>query len=85
MFFNPRDRTDLAAFLRSLPAEVPIHWIGLGSNVLVRDGGLPGVVIATYGALERLERVSGDDGICRGRGRLRAHRQTVHPLGPGAG
>jgi UDP-N-acetylmuramate dehydrogenase len=58
VFFNPRDRTDLAAFLRSLAPEVPIHWIGLGSNVLVRDGGLPGVVIATYGALERLERVS---------------------------
>jgi UDP-N-acetylmuramate dehydrogenase len=58
VFFNPRDRLDLAAFLRSLPADVPVHWIGLGSNVLVRDGGLPGVVIATYGALERLERVS---------------------------
>jgi UDP-N-acetylmuramate dehydrogenase len=58
VFFNPRDRTDLAAFLRSLPAQVPIHWIGLGSNMLVRDGGLPGVVIATYGALEHLERVS---------------------------
>jgi UDP-N-acetylmuramate dehydrogenase len=58
IFFNPRDRTDLAAFLRSVPGDVPIHWIGLGSNVLVRDGGLPGVVIATYGALERLERVS---------------------------
>ncbi|HEY5102168.1 MAG TPA: UDP-N-acetylmuramate dehydrogenase [Steroidobacteraceae bacterium] len=58
VFFNPRDRKDLAAFLRSLPADVPIHWIGLGSNVLVRDGGLRGVVIATYGALERLERVS---------------------------
>ncbi|HSY08296.1 MAG TPA: UDP-N-acetylmuramate dehydrogenase [Steroidobacteraceae bacterium] len=58
VFFNPRDRMDLAAFLRSLPADVPVHWIGLGSNVLVRDGGLPGVVIATYGALERLERIS---------------------------
>jgi UDP-N-acetylmuramate dehydrogenase len=58
VFFNPRDRMDLAAFLRSLPGDVPVHWIGLGSNVLVRDGGLPGVVIATYGALERLERIS---------------------------
>jgi UDP-N-acetylmuramate dehydrogenase len=58
VFFNPRDRKDLAAFLRSLPAQVPIHWIGLGSNMLVRDGGLAGVVIATYGALEHLERVS---------------------------
>jgi UDP-N-acetylmuramate dehydrogenase len=58
VFFTPRDRMDLAAFLRSLPADVPVHWIGLGSNVLVRDGGLPGVVIATYGALERLERIA---------------------------
>jgi UDP-N-acetylmuramate dehydrogenase len=58
VFFTPRDRMDLAAFLRSLPADVPIHWIGLGSNLLVRDGGLPGVVIATYGALERLERIA---------------------------
>jgi UDP-N-acetylmuramate dehydrogenase len=58
VFFNPRDRTDLAAFLRSLPAAVPIHWIGLGSNLLVRDGGVAGVVIATYGAFERLERVA---------------------------
>jgi UDP-N-acetylmuramate dehydrogenase len=58
LFFNPRDRADLAAFLRSVPADVPVHWIGLGSNVLVRDGGLPGVVIATYGALERLERIA---------------------------
>ena len=58
VFFSPRDRMDLAAFLRSLPGDVPVHWIGLGSNLLVRDGGLPGVVIATSGALERLDRVS---------------------------
>ena len=41
VFFNPRDRSDLAAFLRALPDDVPIHWVGLGSNLLVRDGGLP--------------------------------------------
>ena len=58
IFFNPRDRADLAAFLRSLPQAAPIHWIGLGSNLLVRDGGLPGVVIATQGAFERLDRLS---------------------------
>jgi UDP-N-acetylmuramate dehydrogenase len=55
VFFNPRDRTELAAFLRSLPAGVPIYWIGLGSNLLVRDGGLPGVVISTHGTLDSLE------------------------------
>jgi UDP-N-acetylmuramate dehydrogenase len=55
VFFNPRDRADLAAFLRALPDEVPIYWIGLGSNLLVRDGGLPGVVISTHGTLDSLE------------------------------
>ena len=58
VFFNPRDRADLAAFLRSLPQDTPIYWIGLGSNLLVRDGGLPGVVISTHGTLDSLERLS---------------------------
>jgi UDP-N-acetylmuramate dehydrogenase len=57
VFFKPRDRADLAAFLRSLPPEVPVHWIGLGSNLLVRDGGVPGVVISTNGTLDALARV----------------------------
>ncbi|HET7757392.1 MAG TPA: FAD-binding protein, partial [Steroidobacteraceae bacterium] len=57
VFFTPRDRADLIAFLRSLPAHVPIHWIGLGSNLLVRDGGVPGVVISTQGTLDALERL----------------------------
>ena len=58
VYFTPRDRTDLAAFLRTLPNEVPIQWVGLGSNLLVRDGGIQGVVISTHGALDRLERVN---------------------------
>ena len=56
VFFNPRDRVELAEFLRSLPPAVPIHWIGLGSNLLVRDGGLKGVVVSTQGALDLLDR-----------------------------
>jgi UDP-N-acetylmuramate dehydrogenase len=58
VFFNPHSRSDLAAFLRMLAPDVPIYWIGLGSNVLVRDGGMDGVVISTHGTLERLERRS---------------------------
>lgn len=54
-YFEPRDVEELAAFLGTLPAGTPIHWIGLGSNVLIRDGGLRGVVIATHGALAKLE------------------------------
>ena len=58
VFFNPRDRNDLAAFLKGLPLDVPIQWIGLGSNLLIRDGGLKGVVISTHGTLDRLDRLS---------------------------
>lgn len=58
VFFNPRDRAELAAFLRTLAPDVPVCWIGLGSNLLVRDGGLDGVVISTHGVLDRLERLN---------------------------
>jgi UDP-N-acetylmuramate dehydrogenase len=58
VFFNPQDRADLASFLRSLPDEVPITWIGLGSNLLVRDGGLRGIVISMHGTLDALARLS---------------------------
>ena len=58
VLFSPRDIEDLAAFLRALPAEVPVYWVGLGSNLLVRDGGIRGVVIATQGAFTRIERRS---------------------------
>ena len=57
-FFSPRDRDDLASFLRALPADVPVYFVGLGSNLLVRDGGLRGVVICTHGAFSRLERLA---------------------------
>lgn len=58
LFFKPLDVTDLSAFIRSLDAQMPILWIGLGSNLLVRDGGVRGAVIETHGALGELERVS---------------------------
>jgi UDP-N-acetylmuramate dehydrogenase len=57
VFFSPRDRSDLLAFLASLPEGTPLFWLGLGSNLLVRDGGIRGVVIDTTG-LSRLERVN---------------------------
>jgi len=58
LFFTPRDLADLAQFVRQLPAAVPLFWIGLGSNLLVRDGGIRGAVICTHGALGTLERLS---------------------------
>jgi len=52
VFFRPRGTAELKAILGSLPADMPITWIGLGSNMLVRDGGIRGAVIAT-GGLDR--------------------------------
>jgi UDP-N-acetylmuramate dehydrogenase len=45
LFFQPADEADLAFFLRNLPEEIKVTVIGLGSNLLIRDGGLDGVVI----------------------------------------
>jgi UDP-N-acetylmuramate dehydrogenase len=53
-YYQPADIDDLAVFLGQLGAEEPIYWIGLGSNLLVRDGGLPGTVICTNGVLAGL-------------------------------
>lgn len=45
VMFRPADAQDLIAFLAVLPAEIPVTVIGVGSNLLVRDGGVPGVTI----------------------------------------
>jgi len=55
-YYEPADRDDLIAFVRECPAGEPILWIGLGSNLLVRDGGVRGTVLCLHGALEQLEK-----------------------------
>src|SRR5260370_32621748 len=45
VLFRPADVEDLASFLKALPADVPVTVLGVGSNLLVRDGGVKGVVI----------------------------------------
>lgn len=52
--YKPADMDDLCAFLAALPANEPVHFIGLGSNLLVRDGGVRGTVIHMHGALKAL-------------------------------
>jgi UDP-N-acetylmuramate dehydrogenase len=49
VLFSPADEEDLAYFLGRLPQEVPVTIVGLGSNLIVRDGGVPGVVIRLGG------------------------------------
>lgn len=50
-WYRPVDREDLALFLSGLSADEPLFWVGLGSNLLVRDGGIRGTVISTAGTL----------------------------------
>jgi UDP-N-acetylmuramate dehydrogenase len=45
VLLTPADEDDLAYFLKNLPNDVPVYVVGVGSNLIVRDGGLPGVVI----------------------------------------
>jgi len=45
ILFTPADEDDLAYFFARLPTELPVHVVGVGSNLIVRDGGLPGVTI----------------------------------------
>ena len=56
--FQPADEDDLATFLKALPQDVPVLTIGLGSNSLIREGGVPGVAIRLpmrgFGAIERV-------------------------------
>src|SRR5271166_5201529 len=45
VLFMPEDEADLAYFLKNLAAEIPVTVVGLGSNLIVREGGIEGVVI----------------------------------------
>jgi UDP-N-acetylmuramate dehydrogenase len=62
ILYTPADEDDLAYFLANLPAEIAVHVVGVGSNLIVRDGGIAGVVI----------RLS-----ARGFGEVRADGETV--------
>lgn len=59
LYFQPADEADLAFFLKNLPEAIRLTVIGLGSNLLIRDGGLDGVVIRLsakgFGAVEILD------------------------------
>src|SRR3569623_2409346 len=59
LFFQPADEADLAFFLEHLPEAIKVTVIGLGSNLLLRDGGIDGVVIKLcakgFGAVEVLD------------------------------
>src|SRR3954470_24548188 len=55
--FEPKDEQDLVEFLRQLDPEVPVMALGLGSNMIVRDGGVPGVVVRLGKPFARIDRL----------------------------
>jgi UDP-N-acetylmuramate dehydrogenase len=55
--FEPKDADDLARFLSDLDPSVPVMALGLGSNLIVRDGGVPGVVVRLGKAFAKVERI----------------------------
>lgn len=56
-FYRPADVNDLSAYLKSLPTDEAIFWLGLGSNLLVSDLGLRGSVICTSGVLNEIKKI----------------------------
>ena len=59
-YYKPADGADLAEFIRRAPSAMPLTWVGHGSNLLVRDGGLRGAVITVAGALTECARLKAD-------------------------
>jgi UDP-N-acetylmuramate dehydrogenase len=55
--FEPKDEDDLVQFLRELDPDVPVMALGLGSNMIVRDGGVPGVVVRLGKSFSKIDKV----------------------------
>jgi UDP-N-acetylmuramate dehydrogenase len=57
ILFEPADRDDLVNYLKGIDADTPVMALGLGSNMIVRDGGVPGVTIRLGKAFSKIERL----------------------------
>jgi UDP-N-acetylmuramate dehydrogenase len=65
LLFRPADADDLASFLAARPADLKVSVIGVGSNLLVRDGGIPGAVVRLSSAFGKVETYKNEDGGLR--------------------
>jgi UDP-N-acetylmuramate dehydrogenase len=59
-FYKPNDIEDVQCYLKQLPKGEPVEWLGLGSNVLIRDAGIRGTVIYTRGCLNEMAMQAGE-------------------------
>jgi len=64
--FEPKDEDDLIDFLREVDPEIPVMALGLGSNLIVRDGGVPGVVVRLGKAFSKIEQLDETTLSCGG-------------------
>ena len=55
IYFKPKNLQELSQFMQELPLTENIFWLGLGSNVLIRDGGFDGAVIHTHNVLNDIK------------------------------
>ncbi len=84
MFFKPEDAEDLAQFFAALPPDVPVLVMGVGSNLLVRDGGVRGVVIRLGRGFTSITYDATSQQVTAGAGALgRNVAQHLQPLGRG--
>jgi UDP-N-acetylmuramate dehydrogenase len=58
MFYVPSDKASLVQLMCQLPGNIPVFWFGLGSNLLVRDAGIEGVVVCTFKGVSKIQRLS---------------------------
>lgn len=65
LVYVPADLDDLQLFMKQLPKDLPLYWLGLGSNTLVRDGGMAGAVVVTQGGLNGLSLEPGSTQLVR--------------------
>ena len=84
-FYQPADVADLASFLRAFAAPQPVLFVGLGSNLLVRDGGFAGAVILTHHALTRIESRGQSPFSDRGNGVRSYGKRGLSPVFAAAG
>jgi UDP-N-acetylmuramate dehydrogenase len=81
--FEPKDLDDLRAFIAGLDPAIPVMALGLGSNMIVRDGGVPGVVVRLGKAFAQVERLDPTSLRCGGgaSGILVSSRARDHGIG----
>lgn len=60
MFYVPSDKSSLVQLMCQLPGNVPVFWFGLGSNLLVRDEGISGMVVCTIEGINQMQKISND-------------------------